>query len=369
MQYMGRKSSTVKIGSGDSGVANYGGLLDAIRIQIGSCAGKTVRVVPVNAGLESALRDVFQGHAKTGVVADVVVVSPEWGRKFEDVKGLRLRVGGENVVSVVKTHMATCEWVFLLVPYNFDLAQMFKELRISGEYRVLKQGRLLVVSIRTNQAYLQSLPRFELEDNGGMKIKNTAYEVFEQILLNKYIAPNDSVLQLGGNIGTSCILVDKLRDGGTNVCVEPNQGILRLLRKNKKKTNSRFVIVDGIVSRKQGMVVVESDDLNKWGSTVEKGSGSVKGTFVKTVDFDALDNKYQFDVLFADCEGCLETFFDEYPNALKRIKKCIFEKDNPESCDYTKVFRVLKDSGFIRQYYEWSGDMFHQVYLHFSILP
>ena len=55
------------------------------------------------------------------------------------------------------------------------------------------------------------IPKFKLYNLKGKLIKNSKWEFKEQKLLNKYLKPSDNVLQLGGNIGTSCILVDKIK--------------------------------------------------------------------------------------------------------------------------------------------------------------
>ena len=102
---------------------------------------------------------------------------------------------------------------------------------------------------------------------------------------------------------------------------------------------------------------MESDDDNKFGSYISQNKE--KGKIVKNYDFKKLNTKYNFTVLFADCEGCLEIFFDEFPESLKVFKKIIFEKDREEDCNYNKIIKLLKKNGFVYQ----EGD-FHQVFLH-----
>jgi hypothetical protein len=48
----------------------------------------------------------------------------------------------------------------------------------------------------------------------------------------------------------------------------------------------------------------------------------------------------------ADCEGCLEKFFDENPNFYDELRLFMFERDYPETCNYPKIERELIKRGF-----------------------
>mgnify|MGYP001374106055 CR=1 FL=1 len=64
------------------------------------------------------------------------------------------------------------------------------------------------------------------------KIKNIDKEFSEQKLLSKYVKKDNNVLQLGGNIGSSCIYVDKiLENDNINICVEPHPKIIEIFKK------------------------------------------------------------------------------------------------------------------------------------------
>ena len=55
-----------------------------------------------------------------------------------------------------------------------------------------------------------------------------------------------------------------------------------------------------------------------------------------------------FNVLVADCEGFLETFFEENPEFYDNLRLVIFEADYPDKCDYNKIRYALKVRGFIQ---------------------
>ena len=54
----------------------------------------------------------------------------------------------------------------------------------------------------------------------------------------------------------------------------------------------------------------------------------------------------KFNVLVADCEGFLETFFDENPEFYDNLRLIMFEADYPDKCNYDKIRDALKERGF-----------------------
>ena len=205
------------------------------------------------------------------------------------------------------------------------------------------------------------IPIFEIFNMKNQKILNTSYEKKEQQYLKSYIKSDDIVLSLGGNIGTSCILVDKLTDG-INVCVEPNKKIISTLEKNKKINSSRFKIINGIISKKKRKLITnDSDKLGLASYTVKERSS--KGEIINNYNFNKLNEEYKFNTLFADCESCLPLFFTEYPESLNSFKKVIFEMDYYNEVDYGIVFDILGKHGFIQMH---SHDI--QVFIHHSLL-
>ena len=63
----------------------------------------------------------------------------------------------------------------------------------------------------------------------------------------------------------------------------------------------------------------------------------------------------KFNVLIADCEGFLETFFDENPCFYDDIRLIIFEADGREKCNYEKITTMLKCKGFTKILEGWQN--------------
>ena len=175
--------------------------------------------------------------------------------------------------------------------------------------------------------------------NVSKLIKSTSYETMEQALLLYYVNETDNVIELGANIGTSSILLSKILKNSEkqHIAVEPNADIVKILDKNKKLNNSNFNIISGIVSR-EGEFYLEGDG---WVGHIVKHKTSRK---VKTFDFNELDSKYNFNVLFADCEGSLSQLLIDYPNIHNKLRLVIYERDGED--DYSKVDGYFHNNNF-----------------------
>lgn len=186
--------------------------------------------------------------------------------------------------------------------------------------------------------HLQNLPSFNLKQMDGSYINNKKWEVNEQEELFKYLKPTDKILQLGGNIGASCILADKI-GCKKNVCVEPNPKVAKFLKDNKKLTNSKFKIIEGVITDSKRNIYMElpnNTNNNQWG--IQTGtSGNFKCNKFKLKD---IEKDGEFNVLFADCEGCLPEFLKEYKD--HKWELIIFEKDNANNVDYSIVETIAK---------------------------
>lgn len=266
-----------------------------------------------------------------------------------------------NLYNNIKNNIQNYEYLIYVFKINkisdIDFNKILKLDAFKQFYYLYYSNVYLILSEKSNI----KLPVFELIDIKGQKILNTNYEKKEQQYLLSYIKSDDVILSLGGNIGTSCILVDKLTDG-INVCVEPNKKVISTLEENKKLNSSRFKIINGVISKKKRkLVLIDSDDLGLASYTVKEKNS--KGQIIDNYDFNKLNKDYKFNTLFADCEACLPLFFTEYPESLNSFKKVIFEMDYYNYVDYEIVFDILAKYGFIQMH---SIDI--QVFIHHSLL-
>ena len=167
-------------------------------------------------------------------------------------------------------------------------------------------------------------------------------EKIEQDLAAHFILPDDVVLELGARYGTvSCIISKILNNKNNLVAVEPDEVVWNALENNKFNNNCEFNIVKGFISNKKlGL------DGEGYGKTAVENNEST----IPSYSLNDIQNKYnlKFNVLVADCEGFLETFFDENPTFYDNLRMIIFEADYPDKCNYDKIKNTLAEKKFTK---------------------
>lgn len=178
------------------------------------------------------------------------------------------------------------------------------------------------------------------KNNKNENINPNTYEQFDQYIVNKWILKTDIVLELGGRYGiVSCTINSKLNNINKklHVVVEPDNQVIEYLKKNKKTFNAEFNICEKAISN-QKLKLNINIGLDNFTSIIE--SKDDKDITITSNDFFKI-YKQQFNVLVADCEGCLCNFFKENPNLLNSLELIIFEKDNPLQCNYDELTTLL----------------------------
>lgn len=178
----------------------------------------------------------------------------------------------------------------------------------------------------------------------GQKVNIERVEKKEQDLANEYIVANDVVLELGARYGSvSCIINSKLNNKYNQVVVEPDDRVWDALEKNKTNNHCAFHIVKGFISIKK-IGLTNLDISNGYGTTFIQN----ENTTIPHYSLTEIKSKYnlKFNVLVADCEGFLETFFDENPEFYDELRLIIFEADYPKKCNYNKIKKILTEKKF-----------------------
>ena len=185
-----------------------------------------------------------------------------------------------------------------------------------------------------------------ITDEYDRAIDTTRVERFEQDLVDEYIREDDIVLELGARYGSvSCVINSKLKSKTNQVSVEPDSRVWAALERNRVANNCCFHTVKGFIS-KRGLDLIELDSYDGYGTTSIESSN----TKIPSFRLQEIREKYglDFNVLVADCEGFLETFFEENPEFYDNLRLVIFEADYPDKCDYNKIRYALKVRGFIQ---------------------
>lgn len=182
-------------------------------------------------------------------------------------------------------------------------------------------------------------------DMKGNPINVDVIERDEQNLVRQYIKKDDIVLELGARYGSvSCAINFKLNNKNNQVSVEPDNRVWKSLKRNKEYNKCNFNIVEGFISNKKLSLINKNDWIDGYAATSIEDINSN----IPSYTLDEIKNKYnlKFNVLVADCEGFLETFFDENPDFYNELRMIIFEADYDTKCNYNKIKQNLESKGF-----------------------
>ena len=273
----------------------------------------------------------YKGHGK-------VYMTHEWGSTKNNYNQI-------NTMKIPAHHERPENWIDIEIPRGFSDKKL-KEV-IQGIKKMEGHFGINIKCDTDIRKYLKST-RFvnffdldlELENkdmdllNENNQPVNLNMEWIEQELVKQYIKPNDKVLELGARYGSVSITTNKiLEDKNSHYVVEPDSKVWDCLERNMKVNNTEFNIIKGVIGKSKLEI---------------KGQGYATHTIVSDkgdIDNHELPN-VDFNVLIADCEGYLETFYNENLDFLNNLHMVIFETDRPEACDYDKIIKGLLDMGF-----------------------
>eukprot|EP00929_Paragymnodinium_shiwhaense_P038661 TRINITY_DN20404_c6_g1_i1.p1 TRINITY_DN20404_c6_g1~~TRINITY_DN20404_c6_g1_i1.p1 ORF type:complete len:475 (-),score=5.68 TRINITY_DN20404_c6_g1_i1:105-1529(-) len=194
---------------------------------------------------------------------------------------------------------------------------------------------------------------YTIEDTRGKVLANLNWEVPEQLALWQVLCPGDRVLNLGGNIGGSCITIAKILGAtGSITCVEPSPLVLPRLKKNRGAGAVQFKIHEGIVGPSARAcddielyvtnVTASRPGLGLSGHAYTQSQSSPSVTKVQCVGLEQVAGAEHFSVLFADCEGCLSPALLDAA-VQQGVRTVVFEYD---SARYKAVESQLETHGF-----------------------
>ncbi len=265
----------------------------------------------------------YTGHGK-------VYASHEWGSTFNSYEKL-------NNLTIAPHHKPPKDSIDIFIPKCSDkkLKEIMRGIKdMNGHFNInIKYDKDLSKYLKSMRNVRQYELPLELLNEHGNPV-NLNMEFIEQALVKRYIKDTDKVLELGARYGSVSITANKkLKDKKNHYVVEPDKRVWECLENNMKMNKADFNIIKGIIGNEKCEVV---------------GDGYATHT-IKTEDSETecfpLPN-VDFNVLIADCEGYLETFYDQFPELFDKLELIMFETDRPEACDYDKIIKGLLDRGF-----------------------
>ncbi len=173
-----------------------------------------------------------------------------------------------------------------------------------------------------------------IRDNKGKIINYNQVESVEVKQAREYIREDDRVLELGARWGGVAVTTNKiLKDKDKHYVVECDPSVWDTLEFNKNNNNCSFNIIKGTISKKKQKISGPS-----WSThTIEDDESDIPNYPLPLVDFN---------VLIADCEGAIETFYDENKRFFDGLRLILLEKDRPNHCDYDRIFAEWREAGW-----------------------
>ena len=175
-------------------------------------------------------------------------------------------------------------------------------------------------------------------------------EIDEQQIIFDYLDRDSTgVLEFGGNIGRTSVIINKLLHyPDRHVVFESDPTNARILEENRWKNGCQFIIIPAAMSDQpiiqNGWIAKTLDD--------DSSSGIPPGwKLVPTISFREFQDAFpiDFDTLVVDCEGCISQILTNHGEELLRsIRTIIIEHDDAVNPHVPQDFvrRYLRDAGF-----------------------
>ena len=163
----------------------------------------------------------------------------------------------------------------------------------------------------------------------------------EQLLSAMFIAGNDKVLELGGNVGrNSCVIASLLNNSRNLVVTESDPVVIPALMANRDHNSLLFQIEDSAISQ---VPLIQTGWLTIPGEVAPPGYVQVK-----TITYNQLKEKYgiPFTTLVADCEGALYYILQDDESILDDVSLIIAENDYTDRNHFDTVCAKFVAHGF-----------------------
>ena len=175
-------------------------------------------------------------------------------------------------------------------------------------------------------------------------------ELPEQKMIVRYLKGHEKVLEIGGNIGRSSLVIASILENTNNLLtLESDENISKQLIENRKSNNMKFHIECSALSKRK---LIQKDWDSKPSETLEPGF-----KWVNTITLEQLKMKYNinFDTLVLDCEGAFYYILMDMPEILDNINLIIMENDYHNFEHKLYIDNILIKNNFYVDYTESGG--------------
>jgi FkbM family methyltransferase len=165
-----------------------------------------------------------------------------------------------------------------------------------------------------------------------------------QVLLD-HARPGDTLLDIGANIGYVSAVFLRSVSGSSAVCVEPQPGVVDLLRKNMEQFDGRAEIIQAGLADRDGTLRFHVNAANR-GSSRIRDDGEIEITVREASK--VLSAIPRVDLIKLDVEGFEEPIFRSIEDELKRLapRAVLFEDETGMASPNGKIGAILTRVGY-----------------------
>jgi FkbM family methyltransferase len=191
------------------------------------------------------------------------------------------------------------------------------------------------------------IPRKTTSLNFRAGFMTNLYEIDERRLVQKFIRPDDSVLEMGACLGiVSCITNKLLRDPSRHIAVEANPNCLPTLHRNRSLNQCNFLIENCAVSNQREVTFYLHPIYIVCGTAQQKSKQAVR---VPGRSLQELNDRYgPFSVLIMDIEGGELESLEACSETLHHFRLIVIELHDwvigTEGVNCCR--KILQDAGF-----------------------
>tara|TARA_Y100000389_G_scaffold178512_1_gene191766 strand:+ start:427 stop:1215 length:789 start_codon:yes stop_codon:yes gene_type:complete len=186
--------------------------------------------------------------------------------------------------------------------------------------------------------------------NRKIAINFVKQELPEQEMACHFLTGDETVLEIGGNIGRNSLVIATILKDATNLLtLESSESIAKELIANREKSGLHFHIENSALSKRK---LIQGTQKNNIWDTVPSDT-LIKGyEWIKTITLEEIKEKYKlnFDTLVLDCEGAFYYILKDMPEIIENINLIIMENDYKTIKEYTYIRDILTANDFKLNY-------------------
>lgn len=205
------------------------------------------------------------------------------------------------------------------------------------------------------------LPSYEhLMDQHGEQLQR--FEWLEMILINKYIPPTATVMEIGARVGaSSCCIANTLHNSGRLIVVEGDPLVWQALSDNLRTNNCQARLWMGVLASKPAKKNKKRNGSEYTTNFLTYGQNKTGLLLADSYSMDIpyisptqiqMRYKLQVDTLVVDCEGCFDPILREFPQILDNVNLVLLEADygigwqRQGFANYSWVKSTIQSKGF-----------------------